>query len=347
MIISYDIPSHNCNHIIIYYYYYYDYYYISVFTSELEAFLGVPADEAAEGGAAKPSERVTVLNNYGDRNDSIIKRASVGVKTKKLEDHRRATMLRQEGKETGRRRTSLLVDNTKDVTLDGDNVFANYDHTKPANTVFRWNLLWLVMCLIAPYPLWATFVNCQLTYEITILVNVLLLLNFLYTTVLCWKYMWKMIRSFNTPYWQELDPELREKVQHIVVMPTYKEPIELLMETISSVANQSVASSIIMVVGMEEKTPMQDEKKKQIRDRFGDSFKALVFAVHPSGVPGEIPGACSNRNYAARAAVKYMIMSGLLPVDPNTKEVDLDFTTCTVCDADTTFYHRYFENLTW
>jgi hypothetical protein len=62
---------------------------------------------------------------------------------------------------------------------------------------------------------------------------------------------------------------------------------------------------------------------------------------------GEIPGACSNRNYAARAAVKYMIKTGLLEIHPVTKEVDLDFTTCTVCDSDTTFYYKYFENLTW
>ena len=297
--------------------------------------------------AAAPEQRTRLISAYGDRSDAITKRKTVAAKNKKLEEHRRATMIREEGKEAGRRRTSLMVDNTKDVTLDGDNVFKNYDHTKPANTVFRWNLLWLVLCLMAPYPLWATFINCKLTYEFTIILSVIVTLNYIYTTVLCWRYMWKMIRSFNTPYWQELDPELREKVQHIVVMPTYKEPIELLMETISPVANQTVAHSIIMVVGMEEKTPLQEEKKKKIRDRFEDSFKALVFAVHPSGVPGEIPGACSNRNYAARAAVKYMIMSGLLPVDPNTKEVDLDFTTCTVCDADTTFFNRYYENLTW
>lgn len=250
-----------------------------------------------------------------------------------------------------RRRSSnkfapICPDNTKDVTLNGENVFADYE-IKPANTVFRWNLLWLVVCLVAPYPLWATFVNCTLSYEITIFVNVFLVLNFTYTSILCWIYMWKMIRSFHTPFWQELDPELREKVQHLVVMPTYKEPVELLMETVSSVANQSVASSIIMVVGMEEKTPNQEEKKLAMRERFGTSFKALIFSVHPSGVPGEIPGACSNRNHASRTAVKYMIREGLLPVDPRTKEVKLDLTTCTVIDADTTFHYRFFENLTW
>jgi hypothetical protein len=42
-----------------------------------------------------------------------------------------------------------------------------------------------------------------------------------------------------------------------------------------------------------------------------------------------------------------MIRTGLLPVDQKTKEVELDFTTVTVCDADTTFFFRYFENLTW
>jgi len=159
--------------------------------------------------------------------------------------------------------------------------------------------------------------------------------------------MWRMIRSFNTPFWQELDPEAREKLQHIVVLPTYKEPVEVLLATISSIANQSVASSIILVVGMEEKTPDQAQKQDIITERFGNSFKALVFSSHPSGVPGEIAGACSNRNYAARAAVKFMIDHQLLAVDELTNEIDLDFTTLTVCDADTTFFHRYFENLAW
>jgi hypothetical protein len=42
-----------------------------------------------------------------------------------------------------------------------------------------------------------------------------------------------------------------------------------------------------------------------------------------------------------------MIKNGLLEVDSETKEVDLDFTCVTVCDSDTTFFRRYFENLTW
>ena len=245
-----------------------------------------------------------------------------------------------------RAKATIDKDHHVNCTVDGRDVFENYKN-KPANSIFRWNLLWLVLCLFAPYPLWLSFVNCRVAFEITIVINIVMALNFIYTTILCWKYMWRMVRAFNTPFWQELDDDVRDRVQHICVMPTYKEPVELLLETISSVANQTVADSIIMVVGMEEKTPDQANKKAQINEQFGDSFKALVYAVHPSGVVGEIPGACSNRNYAARTAVKHMIRAGLLPVDPETKEVDLDFTTVTVCDADTTFFYRYFENLTW
>lgn len=245
---------------------------------------------------------------------------------------------------------------TTDDTLileEHSEIFENYTSPKPSTNsrwcCRRWNLLWLVLLVLGPFPLWMTFVECRLAYEITIMVFLLLSTNYVFTTLKCsWQFMWRMLRAFNTPFWEELDPVLRGKVQHLVIMPTYKESIEVLLKTISSVAKQSVAHSIIMVVGVEEKrTPDQEEKVEAIRNHFADSFKALVFTVHPFAIPGEIPGACSNRNWAAREGVKYMIKNELLDVNPTTKEVDLDNTCVTVCDSDTIFFCRYFENLTW
>lgn len=284
------------------------------------------------------ADRVSTHSPYGDRSERFSRRASVLTDVDQLELRRRSSY-------TNVKRQSIFSIGGE-AQLNGSDIFKKYD-IKPANKILRWNLVWLFLVFLSPYPLWATKLNCKLTYEITIVINAIIAINYLFTTVLCWRYMWRMIRSFNTPYWQELDPKLREKVQHIVVMPTYKEPIELLLETISSVANQTVASSIVMVVGMEEKTPDQDEKKRKIIQRFGESFKALIFSVHPTGVPGEITGACSNRNHAAREAVKFMVEHSLIPVDESSGEIDVDFTTVTVCDSDTTFFFRYFENLTW
>lgn len=240
---------------------------------------------------------------------------------------------------------SQLEKGQKIPNLNGKKVFCKYQE-KPSNKVFRWNLLWLLFILLAPYPLWLSFVSCSLSYEITIIVNIVLTVNFIYATVMCWAYMWRMLRIFKTTYQTDDNFPEAEKISHIVVLPTYKEPLELLLETISSIASQTVASSIVLVIGMEEKTPEREMKVRLLKERYQKHFLGLLFSIHPYGVAGEIPGACSNRNYAARTAVQYMIDKRLLEVDLETGKVNLDYTTVTVCDADTTFFYRYFENLT-
>jgi len=236
---------------------------------------------------------------------------------------------------------------------EGNDIMSNYDF-KVAHKMWRWNLVWLVMALLAPYPLWLTFPRCKTAYEITIIINVIITLNYSVATVLCFQYLWRMIRSFQYDWragCDQIDPELSKKIVHIVVLPTYKEPVSLLIQTISSIAKQSIAHQIVVCVGMEEKTPEQEEKKRAMRDAFeledGSAvFQGLIFAVHPFGMAGEISGACSNRNHASRESVKHCIRAGLIPQDPKTGELDLSHHLLTVCDADTTFHPRYFECLT-
>lgn len=230
--------------------------------------------------------------------------------------------------------------------LEGKNIFTRYED-KPSNLVFRWNLLWLLFVLLSTYPLWLSFVSCALTYEITIIVNIVLVVNFLIVVIRCWKFSWRMLRVFKDPYKKGIDNIERDTVAHLLVIPTYKEPLELLIETVSSVARQTVADSIFVVIGMEEKTPDKDEKINAITEKFSRSFLGMHFTVHPSGVEGEIPGACSNRNFTSRAGVQRMIDDNIIDVDPFTNEVNLKHVLVTVCDSDTSFTERYFEILTY
>lgn len=39
-------------------------------------------------------------------------------------------------------------------------------------------------------------------------------------------------------------------------------------------------------------------------------FHDLIFTIHPFGLPNEIPGKCSNANYALRTAVKQLNLDG-------------------------------------
>ena len=62
-----------------------------------------------------------------------------------------------------------------------------------------------------------------------------------------------------------------------------------------------------------------DEKK-----RYEGAFMHLLFTVHPFGLPGEIPGKCSNANYAIRQTVEFLRSQGKL---------DVEATTVTTCDT--------------
>lgn len=284
---------------------------------------------SVERKSGRPSR--SRVSAYGDKTELLTaRRASVFSATKKAA--RQSVIARDIGGKV-------------DVKHNGEDLFAGYTK-KPSNDKFRWNLLWLLLLLIGPFPLWLTFVDCKLSLEIQFIIACFFNFNYVLCAIYCWMYMWRMLRAFNLPFYEETDPDARDQIQHICVMPTYKEPVALLKQTMSSVANQTVADSIVMVVGMEEGTPDKEERISSIRERFDGSFKSLVFTVHPK-TAGEITGACSNRNYAAREAVKSMLRDGHILVDPQTFEADVSKTILTVCDADTTFYYKYFENLMW
>lgn len=147
--------------------------------------------------------------------------------------------------------------------------------------------------------------------------QLVLALNFTFSSVTCLNYVRRMMRSTSTDWWGMCPPEEREEVlgpsalppcssssaialsqvRHICVMPTYKEPIELLMNTVESVAKQTVAQQIVMVVGMEERTDDIELKQQALLRRFGSSFLRLMFTVHPFGQMGEVTLLCSSCSY--------------------------------------------------
>ncbi|CAF0925925.1 unnamed protein product [Rotaria sordida] len=59
--------------------------------------------------------------------------------------------------------------------------------------------------------------------------------------------------------------------------------------------------------------------------------------IHPYGLPGEIPGKCSNSNYGLRTAVNQI----------NVADDDMKNILVTTCDADSKFPPDYIAALTW
>ncbi len=123
-------------------------------------------------------------------------------------------------------------------------------------------------------------------------------------------------------------------VRHIVVIPNYKEPDEILRRTLNGLAAQHRASErIIPVLGMEEREPDARAKGEALAAEYADKFLHVLVTVHPGNIVGEEPGKSSNEAWAAKHARQLVNELGLDP----------ELVTITSCDADSILHPKYFS----
>jgi cellulose synthase/poly-beta-1,6-N-acetylglucosamine synthase-like glycosyltransferase len=144
------------------------------------------------------------------------------------------------------------------------------------------------------------------------------------------KYDWlKDIKDFGD--WQ--------KIHHIIIIPTFKEPIYMLRRNLHSIKQQSFPKnrvSIVLAFEQREGKAAQ-EKAKVLKTEFGRSFANILTTFHPD-IQGEVKGKSSNTSYAAKIAKKIII---------NKLKVNLDYTLITLADADTCLHEEYLSCLTY
>ena len=136
------------------------------------------------------------------------------------------------------------------------------------------------------------------------------------------------VRGF--PDWQ--------KVRHIVIIPTYKEPMHILERTFDSLASQEFPTGqIIPVLAMEGKEPREERNAKWevLKAKYGKTFDHMT--VHELQT-GEVTGKASNERFAAIWVKENYI-------DPSKQ--DIGYFTITSCDADHKFHPKHFACLTY
>lgn len=140
--------------------------------------------------------------------------------------------------------------------------------------------------------------------------------------------------DFSRHYAASKDADIR----HIVAICCYKEPVDLIARSVESIANQTEVHRINMIVSFEERTPDKEMKCQYLKEKFGQcGFQRLIFTIHPYGVPGEIPGKCSNSNYGLRKGVEEI----------GIRDDEMDRYLVTTCDADSKFPPQYIAALTY
>lgn len=128
-------------------------------------------------------------------------------------------------------------------------------------------------------------------------------------------------------------------IRHLVAISCYKEPLELIKRSVDTLAAQSQVNRISMIISFEERTPDVQLKCQTLQTYYAQAgFRDLIFTIHPYGLANEIPGKCSNSNYALRTAIEQLKLNNINNGD------DILITTC---DADSQFHRQYIAALTY
>jgi hypothetical protein len=131
------------------------------------------------------------------------------------------------------------------------------------------------------------------------------------------------------------------KVFHVVVIPTYKEPGETLKRTLNGLLSQTfTAKNIIPVIAFESRAgeKINAPREKLLKKEFEGKFAKLMFTYHPSDIVGELIGKSSNAAWAARMFKKELLKN---------KRWDINKMTITSVDSDVLLHPNYFAALTY
>ncbi len=130
------------------------------------------------------------------------------------------------------------------------------------------------------------------------------------------------------------------KIYHLVIIPTYKEPYNVIKESFESLVKINYPKNkFIVVLSNEERAgAWSREIIERIKEDFGDKFFRFLITTHPANLAGELPGKGSNQTWAAKEAKRLII-------DP--LRIPYDNILVSVFDADTQVSPDYFSNLTY
>ncbi|PIU03419.1 hypothetical protein COT44_03170 [Candidatus Shapirobacteria bacterium CG08_land_8_20_14_0_20_39_18] len=129
-----------------------------------------------------------------------------------------------------------------------------------------------------------------------------------------------------------------EKIQHVVIIPQYKEPIHIIERSLAALAAQTFPTKQINVVMATESRDAEGVSKAELlKKKYGKKFANFFITVHVLTAKETI-GKHSNENWAARFVKKELV---------NKQKINIDRLIVTSSDADHCFNPQHFAYLTF
>jgi hypothetical protein len=181
-------------------------------------------------------------------------------------------------------------------------------------------------------PLWLIYF--VIVFDLYWLFRVLYFIPFMLLS--WWRYQQDIKKD-----WQPLAEKLPgyEQIRHVVFLPTYKEEVGVIRETLKRIDDSAMPSDrlIIVLAGEERDVERFTRNAEMLTQEFSGKFLRLLTTVHPKNLPDEIPGKGSNLNYSGRTVLPEIEALGLSP----------DQVIVSSFDVDTIIHPQYLSCLTY
>lgn len=188
------------------------------------------------------------------------------------------------------------------------------------------SLTWLALTS----PFWLSFTLPFAVAYIIILADAYWLINSIKIAVLIYIGYKRMKKASTTPWLDRLKtdfPKEWENYYQLILIPTYKEALYILRPTFEGIINSNYPKNkIIMVVGFEGRDdPKKIQETKAYIETLNKKIGQIYTTVHPNGLPGEVPGQGSNKNWMVSHAVSKLTEKGINPSEVFVTTLDADF----------------------
>ena len=187
-------------------------------------------------------------------------------------------------------------------------------------------------------PIWAAFLAPDKLGYFLLLFNSYWLYKSA-TTAVCAGIGYRRLGEAQATDWLGLCQRLDgwKRFHHLVIIPTYGEPTEVLETSLSYLAQQDYpAENISVVLAFEARDSDARARSTMLLRRHEGTFAGMWSSFHHDR-PGEVRGKSSNLASASRWAKERLV---------DEQGINLEHVLVTICDADSRLHSRYLSALT-
>lgn len=179
-------------------------------------------------------------------------------------------------------------------------------------------------------PIWLSFVLPFAVAYLVILATTYWMFNALKLAVLLIM-GYRQLQIARTLPWLDMVradfPDTWQNYYHMIVVPIYKEGLSVLLPMIDSILESNYPKNrIFLSIGFEERSdPKTVAEIRHYLKKFESTLAGVITTVHPFGLPNEVPGPGTNRNWMIRQAQAILKKKHLQPSQVLVTTLDADF----------------------